>query len=659
MGNSYLTYFLFICFILFENIGIAQYSPEKTDLIETTAKRDFNKRILENYFSSSDTSDVIAALLSVSHSEDTTFVKRITELDFNRYGKWISFALGQIGNSYLAKEFLAKKLFEKNSSNPEYIFNALGKLGNQNDLSTIVEFYKDNPERIGIEEAILQFRNRNITNELSKSILVNEYLSEKTSLERKKKILFTLARLGSDSTINNELVKILSSNSDNEMLQLALMNFRIQKNFSVNYDLIDRLFNKSDDEVKIELVKCLPYFNNETSALKYFSLILSNESINENLLIETLKALQVQKWNSALLNENKISTHLKNLIHKHRKNFMVNETIKTYAHLFDIDDLKSDSLLLKNLSDINVIQLLVIAKKDLPFSILLKHYNNITVAKQKLVALEILISLIKDFSSDTNYVQLIINELKSDNPAIISIVADGIDSIFIANHSEELKDVISYQAIRFKDNSDFIEAEISLLNLSDKISNDFQKELVKKLSDTKLYSLTKFLNRLDNSLELTEKNINNLSNFIQEAFNFSGAVIKTKKGIITIKFKPELAPITVGNFVHLAKKNFYDGIIFHRVVPGFVIQAGDPTGTGWGGPGYEINSEFSSEEFKTGAVGIASAGKDTEGSQFFIMQGYYPHLNSRYTLFADVVSGIDVVMKISEDDQIISVELLK
>ncbi|GIV45217.1 MAG: hypothetical protein KatS3mg036_0035 [Ignavibacterium sp.] len=120
---------------------------------------------------------------------------------------------------------------KKNSSNPEYIFNAIGKLGNQNDLSTIVEFYKDNPERIGIEEAILQFRNRNITNELSKSILVNEYLSEKTSLERKKKILFTLARLGSDSTINNELVKILSSNSDNEMLQLALMNFRVQKKF--------------------------------------------------------------------------------------------------------------------------------------------------------------------------------------------------------------------------------------------------------------------------------------------------------------------------------------------------------------------------------------------------------------------------------------------
>ncbi|MEP0861629.1 MAG: peptidylprolyl isomerase [Ignavibacterium sp.] len=437
------------------------------------------------------------------------------------------------------------------------------------------------------------------------------------------------------------------------------MNFRVQKNFSVNYDLIDRLFNKSDDEVKIELIKCLPYCNEETITLKYFNLILSNEITNENLLIETLKALQVRKWDSGLLNENKISTHLKKLISSKRKNFIVNETIKTYAHLFDIDDLRSDSLLLKNLSDINVIQFLVIAKKDLKLSTLLKNYNNIKVAKQKLIALEILIGLNKEFSSDTNYIHFVLNELKSDNPAIISIVADGIDSNFISNHSEELKEITSYQAIRFKDNSDFIEAEISLINLSDKISNEFLKELINKLSDTKLYSLRKFLNRLDNSIGLTEKNINHLSHFIEEAFSFSGAIIKTNKGIITINFKPELAPITVGNFVHLAKKNFYDGIIFHRVVPGFVIQAGDPTGTGWGGPGYEIISEFSPEEFKTGAAGIASAGKDTEGSQFFIMQGYYPHLNSRYTLFAEIVSGLDVVMKISEDDQIISVELLQ
>jgi len=106
-----------------------------------------------------------------------------------------------------------------------------------------------------------------------------------------------------------------------------------------------------------------------------------------------------------------------------------------------------------------------------------------------------------------------------------------------------------------------------------------------------------------------------------------------------------------------AKQNFYEGIAFHRVVPGFVIQAGDPTATGWGGPGYDIVSEYSDTDFGIGYVGMASAGKDTESSQFFIMQGSHPHLDSRYTLFAKVIEGMDVVYNITEEDLIISIEL--
>jgi cyclophilin family peptidyl-prolyl cis-trans isomerase len=95
------------------------------------------------------------------------------------------------------------------------------------------------------------------------------------------------------------------------------------------------------------------------------------------------------------------------------------------------------------------------------------------------------------------------------------------------------------------------------------------------------------------------------------------------------------------------------------VVPGFVIQGGDPTGTGWGGPGYEITSEFSPLEYNRGIVGMASAGKDTEGSQWFVTTGNYPHLNGRYTIFAEVLKGMDVVEKIKQDDKILSVNLLR
>ena len=144
-----------------------------------------------------------------------------------------------------------------------------------------------------------------------------------------------------------------------------------------------------------------------------------------------------------------------------------------------------------------------------------------------------------------------------------------------------------------------------------------------------------------------------------EAFNYSEAVITTNKGQFTFEFLPEVAPISVGNFCYLAKKSYFNENSFHRVVPNFVIQTGDSTSTGWGGPGYDIISEFSSYPFETGFVGMASAGKDTEGSQWFVMHNFYPHLNTNYTVFGKIINGQNVVDFIDQDDVVIFVELIK
>jgi cyclophilin family peptidyl-prolyl cis-trans isomerase len=130
------------------------------------------------------------------------------------------------------------------------------------------------------------------------------------------------------------------------------------------------------------------------------------------------------------------------------------------------------------------------------------------------------------------------------------------------------------------------------------------------------------------------------------------ATITTDRGDITIELRYDKAPRTVHNFVTLAEKGFYNGLIFHRVVPNFVIQGGDPTGTGYGGPGYTIRSQYNDLEYSTGAVGMASSGKDTEGSQFFITHSPQPHLDDRYTLFGYVTSGQDVVDQIRIGDRI-------
>ena len=129
-------------------------------------------------------------------------------------------------------------------------------------------------------------------------------------------------------------------------------------------------------------------------------------------------------------------------------------------------------------------------------------------------------------------------------------------------------------------------------------------------------------------------------------------------GVIALELYPETAPISVENFVKLARDGFYDGVIFHRVVPGFVIQGGDPTGTGMGGPGYQIKGEFRANGIKNdlkhtrGVLYMARAqAYDSAGSQFFIMVEDAPHLDGQYAAFGRVTNGMDVVDKIVEDSQ--------
>ncbi len=140
---------------------------------------------------------------------------------------------------------------------------------------------------------------------------------------------------------------------------------------------------------------------------------------------------------------------------------------------------------------------------------------------------------------------------------------------------------------------------------------------------------------------------------------YRSAVITTTKGDITIEFRTDAAPFTVLNFILLAQKHFYDGLTFHRVVPNFVIQGGDPLGTGFGGPGYTICTEVHPEaQFSRGAVGVASAGKDTEGSQFFVTHCPTPHLDGRYTVFG-YTRDLDVVGRIQIGDTILRVYLIE
>ncbi len=135
------------------------------------------------------------------------------------------------------------------------------------------------------------------------------------------------------------------------------------------------------------------------------------------------------------------------------------------------------------------------------------------------------------------------------------------------------------------------------------------------------------------------------------------ALIKTDRGDIKLELYPEYAPKTVNNFIFLAREGYYDGVSFHRVIADFMIQGGDPTGTGRGGPGYMFEDEFQGNPLihEKGVISMANAGPNTNGSQFFITHGPQPHLNGRHTVFGKVIDGQDVVDAIRQGDVMIKV----
>jgi peptidylprolyl isomerase len=129
------------------------------------------------------------------------------------------------------------------------------------------------------------------------------------------------------------------------------------------------------------------------------------------------------------------------------------------------------------------------------------------------------------------------------------------------------------------------------------------------------------------------------------------ATVETTKGTFRIELRPDIAIQTVNSFIFLARQGYYDGVTFHRVIPGFVAQGGDPTGTGSGGPGYTLPAEFSDVPFVRGTVGLArSDDPDSGGSQFFICYSDQPNLNGLYTVFGKVTEGMDVVDSLTPRD---------
>jgi len=638
------------------------------DLIKTTYERSFDKNIVYKYLYSDSEFKTKAAILSIAQSEDTSFVPELLKLDLTKFGNEVCFALGQIDKCEQSINFLWKYLLA--APLPDQfpkIFFAIGKIGSESDLQKLIEYYNlfDGPifPYEGISEAILQFHIRGIKSDEASAILENEITRQLATKSRIERALFTLARYRSSSLTDERLQKLFGSEyaKDNEVFkQFALMN--VSRQITIEPNVLSKLLSSKSQLIKIQLAKVLNFFgaDSTTSSKDFIEYYLSflNDS-NPNVALQTAISIRNIK--------NVLNDTLKILVMKRMDPLMFDftkpisfrgELFLSRFHLFGGYDEHENML-----SEVGLpikYQIQFYAKNpnaEKAANMLFESFGRSFRTKDKIDILQKILE-IKDKISCSNSLRIVLmNALKSVNAPLISLAADEVDSLFISENLKQLLEIISNQIDKYKDNPNYLEATMSLINLSEKIEADFYKSMIEKASSSKLYSIRKFVSSKTGNNQIGFKELDKFEDIWSCAFKYEQAKIKTSKGNIVIQFNSDIAPISVANFCLLVKQNFYNGIIFHRVVPGFVIQAGDPTATGWGGPGYDIVSEYSDTDFGIGYVGMASAGKDTESSQFFIMQGIHPHLDSRYTLFAKVIEGMDVVYNITEDDLIISVDL--
>ena len=673
-----------LLFSLLSSSVFAQYSIEDSALVRTTFQREFDKEIIYNYLSSKDSKKVNAALLSISHSEDTTFVDSIINLDFYKYGEFVTFALGELGQSKLSEEYLLLilRLYENPYSSE--CFDALGKCGDSLTLeyifdSDIIDYL---PYSIGFPLAISNYYSRGITNDNSLSYLANNSKKIKSfggtcavindskqlgfwmsdnllygiAIDTKAlNTFYALNRLGSTEEAIPELEKFANDDFYYQTKLYVLSNFRKLKYFPEDIALLQKLIASDSWRIRVETANSACYYpfttNDEVST--YLTLL---DDINPNVSRTAATALKN-------INFSKDRKYLKSQIENYLNNVDLTQNTKgelliSYASLFNI---KIENVI-DNYSEIVESKFIYrsMAQKLSDWDFQYDYLEDRIEDSSEIELIDMLpayLALQNKFINDKEYAAHLFKVFQSEKPSSVSIIADGLKLPMIHHYRGILQELIVEQIFKIKNNPQFAETIIALTNLSYKIDRVFYDSVIEMLSTSSINSVKKyaseklgieFSNPIDDKL---------FSKLWKSAFKYKFAKIETNKGTFTIQLKPEFAPITCGSFISLAEKGFYNGVLFHRVVPDFVIQTGDTTSTGWGGPGYEIVSEFSPLPFQRGAVGVASIGKDTEGSQWFVMHSNFPHLNGNYTNWASVISGMNVVDTIDESDRIISISL--
>lgn len=704
--NKYITIFAFFVFAAANTFLFSIQLPaqdlsdsEKQILVYRDTRSLGENRELVKFLNSKNEVVVIRTLYALADIADSTTVDDIAGILISTHNEnkrsTAAFALGQIpcGKSI---EYLTKSLNTETSLVVLVtVIDAMGKIGNENSLNALLNY--DNNIEIILKTktlSIARFALRNIRTEEGITFLKN-IINNSTDIETNRFAAYGLFRTRSKSLLAPIHGDILNLTKNKDAF-IRMWAFSALGNIADINDIdyvLTSLNNEESWQVKVNILNSLPLYKKTSEAILNEKLVdavtYKYDDANPNVIHTALRVTALLFSDLAQPNQN-LQTVKDRLAWFFPPDKAVEwqdkcEAILAYGTIFK-EDVKKE--LLQKMSETENEDLVPYIVKSFQFfkdgsvckeltdsvrAVVQKHNKTNNQESGEMIQDETLANIYRAYvealsalksrtdAEHQKYIMLIMTEFTgSKDPSILDICFTALNDKIYESSRKEIQFVLmmDYKELVYPKDKD---AMISFINEFGELQMKEAENILMENLKSPNYDLCKAsasaLKKITgkdytfNTKPKTDFDWEFIKNLPAKRF----ATINTNRGKIKIELLINFAPLTVQNFIKLAEKKFYDGTIFHRIVPNFVIQGGDPANSGYGGPEFSIRSEFSGFNYKEGAVGMASDGKDTEGSQFFIMHSPHYHLDGKYTLFGYVAEGQDVVDHIMPFDRILNI----
>ncbi|HEY6950790.1 MAG TPA: peptidylprolyl isomerase [Bacteroidota bacterium] len=691
--------------LFFASAYSQRLTKEQKEILELQDGRSLGNGKLVSYLRSNDKNLRYQAVIALANIQDTTTVDSLspllTDQDVQVRGA-VAFALGQIGSAKAQKALVAALTPDQDLPVLGRICEALGKCGDAEGLNSVIA-YIPSAKNIAVKRdqamAAGRFAIRGIKSE--RAVWLCFDLLKDNHAETRWAALYALWRSAPFGVVDLELSKrayilqkLISDENEDVRINLAVLLGRSKSREAVS---LLRLFQESESatpdwRVQVQISRSAAALSAQDPDLLDV-VVRSLSSKNDNVRIASLAALATIDTNvvNRSPSRDQLLEELQHLTLTPSRSAVIaqGEAAIALQRLFPASFAELRAAVEKELTG-SILRTKFIealsyhpVKENLDFVIARLNDDSLRIAMAAWDFLKRMIQphTLESYSIDTSFihglparlVQAMHPALNRRDMAMSTLVANMFadSSVFAlcaqAGYGREIGAAFaaSYSLFSSSTDAEAMEAvQEAFIRMRDSASVPVLEKSLDDQNRTVALGAARALRSITGNDYSTVDRPTPTNGRTESDWKMLEAIrpaqrvsFKTTKGTFTVRLRKGDAPFTVLAFYKLVKQKFYDGLLFHRVVPDFVIQGGDPRGDGWGGPGFTLRSEWSMVNFEGGSVGMASSGKDTEGSQFFVTHVPTPHLDGRYTVFATVVSGMEVVDKIQVGDRILKAEL--